>query len=581
MDGRDDAPTRRSYLRGIVATALLPTIAGCSAQQTDSSNSTTETTTATTTDSSDRAPRIRSRQATPRDDGQVLAFHLEGRDEQGLRTAVVSYGDETERTDVEGKTVTLDGEFTDLQRASLSDGPGRVRFRLVNAAGEETTTTLVPDETAPELLDFSAEPTENAGEIALLLEGQDDVGLEHVAGLLGEETQFEESVSGKQEYSTEQVVSAPEDASFQQNTVTASLEDWNGNTTESEAETYVRKYDVMDDTRLDVGAVYIPWAGDKFGKCIDRAEPAIGRYDDPIAPETTSKHIDQMQGHGITNVLFNFNGTEGDRQSVERFVDSGLSDEIALRPFYTVKDYRWEPDNQAVDWKKDVLPNDMSFIRENILSRESAFTYDGRPVFNIWNAVALPWDEAYHDRIMEEWGSYAEFTADIREHLRVDGTDPFIIGGVTGDATDGFENSKPQIPRFLKELDGTTTWVAGSAWGEDNQATWEEVISYVEENFEGHRSFVEQHDMEFIPMVFPGFDDRMNACWGQDRLTPRSQNDFADLLEVADEYRTTDMIDIATWNDWTEGSQIEPGSFRGTDYGTAYLEVVEEFQQPD
>jgi len=247
--------------------------------------------------------------------------------------------------------------------------------------------------------------------------------------------------------------------------------------------------------------------------------------------------------------------------------------------------------DEAPDWKERLSldPNIVEDIEERhadarqsnieLLGRDNAFTYEGRPVVNIWNASAIPWDDGYHSRIMEEWGSYAEFTAEIREHLRIDGTDPFIIGGVTSDATDGFENRKPRVPRFLRELDGTTTWVGGSAWGEDNQATWEDVIPYVEENYEGHRSFVDNHDMEFIPMVFPGFDDRMNTCWGQDRLTPRSQEHFVDLLELADEYRTTDMIDIATWNDWTEGSQIEPGTFRGTDYGTEYLDIVKDFQK--
>jgi len=38
------------------------------------------------------------------------------------------------------------------------------------------------------------------------------------------------------------------------------------------------------------------------------------------------------------------------------------------------------------------------------------------------------------------------------------------------------------------------------------------------------------------------------------------------------------MINIATWNDWGEGTQIEPGIHEGTDFGTEYLEKVVQFQ---
>jgi len=80
-------------------------------------------------------------------------------------------------------------------------------------------------------------------------------------------------------------------------------------------------------------------------------------------------------------------------------------------------------------------------------------------------------------------------------------------------------------------------------------------------------------------MVFLGFDDRGNQCWGGDRYIHRNVDRFGEMLTLADEYRTTNRIDIATWNDWAEGTHIEPGSFRGKDYETDYLEEIQAFQQ--
>jgi hypothetical protein len=34
-----------------------------------------------------------------------------------------------------------------------------------------------------------------------------------------------------------------------------------------------------------------------------------------------------------------------------------------------------------------------------------------------------------------------------------------------------------------------------------------------------------------------------------------------------------------TWCDWAEGTQVEPGTFRGEDYGTDYVEQIAEAQR--
>lgn len=570
--------TRRTYLQTLLATGVVTSIAGCNSSQ----NTPNTETTNTPTETPNQAPRILASDATPEDNGTTLAVSLEGEDDHELDLARIEYGERTIEENPEGASVELNEELTDLATTDLDTTPGQVTFLLRDTAGKETRASVYPDETAPELQTFAVEPTENAGEVAVRLEGRDETALRHAAMLIGEQAPLRKTVSGQAEYSTDQRVSAPEDAQFHQNTVTASLTDWNGNSTESEEETYIRKYDVMDDPRLNIGVNYLLWAGDKFGKCMPlaKAEPSIGHYDDPISPETTSKHIDQMQGHGITNVLINFNGTQGDRRSLKQFTDSQLATDIELRPIYAIKDYRWNPDRTDRNWKDNVVPSDMKFLRDHILSRDNVVTHDGRPVVNIWNAAMIPWDEDYHSGVMEEWGDYESFTEDIRSNLRVEGgEEPFLIGGITGGtAYSGVENSKPQIPAFLRTLDATTSW---TAWGprQDSPAYWEDVLPWVKQNYEGHRTFTDKHDMEFVPMVFPGFNHEMNTCWGSGGVIPRGLNGFEKLLELADEYRTTEMVDVATWNDWTEGSQIEPGKYKGNEYGPEYLQSIKEYQR--
>lgn len=558
---------RRDVIKSLAAAGTV-SIAGC---QEDSSNSNN---TSTATAAPDGAPEILAYSARPEANGQTLVVGMEAEDDEGLEYAAVQYGDrKEERTGIEGRKIDLNGELTDLGGSELEENPGQVLYLARDTAGQETRVEEYPDETAPELLNFSAEPTENAGEIALLLEGRDDVGLEEIQLLLGEQPQLQENVSGQQEYSTDQTVDAPEEARFQQNTVAASLKDWNGNTGESEVETYVRRYDVMDETRVNIGAEYFPAGARMFTSCLEEGvetDSRVDDYGDPIRPETTNKHIDQMTGFGIPRVNYTY---EGNEDKLEHFLKSNMIDQIEVGSHYYISEpHFWNEDVES--WKDDLVKPHMNFISDMILRRDNVATQDNRPMFTISNASG-GWTDHKKERIMEEWGSYKNFVDDIRSHLRVDGVDPYIVGGFDSAGEYGYA---PDQEDLATQFDAVTNGKAAPVW-RDGAADWEEMTSHIKENYRGHRKFAENHGLDFLPVVIPGFDDRANTCWGGNRYLPRSQEGFQKMLQLADKYRTISKIDIATWNDWTEGHQIEPGTFRGKDYGTEYLEIIENFQQ--
>lgn len=341
------------------------------------------------------------------------------------------------------------------------------------------------------------------------------------------------------------------------------------------------QHDILKDPRLDIGVNYFPPTGDHMKRCFetDVRDPSVGEYGDPIPPEITDRHIDYMLGFGIERIFFNYNGTDDARNQLSTFLESSRLDDIQVEPFYTVKDFRWTADLSV---KEDILPRDMTDLRDRLLSRDNAATMDGRPTMIIWNTHMLPLMDFTSDRIEAEYGGWESFAEDVKSHLRVDGKDPYIIAGVdTTFAEDPELQYSPEREALITSFDATTTWtVKDGQFGERGEATpWDEAIEYMELAYTHTREFSVTHDMEFIPMVSPGFDERGNQCWGEDRHVPRSVDRFEELLALADKYRTTDRIDIATWNDWAEGTQIEPGSFRGHDYDTAYLSVVKEFQR--
>lgn len=94
------------------------------------------------------------------------------------------------------------------------------------------------------------------------------------------------------------------------------------------------------------------------------------------------------------------------------------------------------------------------------------------------------------------------------------------------------------------------------------------------------RQFATDHELDFIPTVMARFDDQANNRWGENRYVPRAPGHLWDTLALAEQYRTVEKVNVATFNDWAEGTQIEPGTFRDKSYGADYLKRIYWFHDP-
>ena len=77
-----------------------------------------------------------------------------------------------------------------------------------------------------------------------------------------------------------------------------------------------------------------------------------------------------------------------------------------------------------------------------------------------------------------------------------------------------------------------------------------------------------------IPAVWPGFDDRRVHGWGQGpRFTPHEDGKTYELTWNYALASEMPVIQVATWNDWFEGTIIEPS----VENGTRYLNMTRHF----
>lgn len=331
--------------------------------------------------------------------------------------------------------------------------------------------------------------------------------------------------------------------------------------------------DQTSDERVDVAAVYIPFVGSWWDDCAtDAHQPALGRYE-MAQGEVVNRHVAWMREYGISTAMFNWSVMDDD-EYFQNFIAAERSSEVELEMFYQIGNaLKWRGDRTV----KEQIDRHAEYIREEFFSRENLRSREGRPVVSCWDVDSLAWggNEVMADvkeGILDQWGSFDAFVEYFRSKLTVDGTEPYLIGDFHDHAIGGYP---VEYAELNAQFDAAMNWTGKLRDGET--VPWDEAYEYVKETYEATRRFTDEHGMDFVPTVFPGFDDRPNTCWESERHVPRDPDHLADLLELADEYRTVDRINLATFNGWPEGHHVEPGTFDGRDYGTAYLNVIEEF----
>ena len=82
--------------------------------------------------------------------------------------------------------------------------------------------------------------------------------------------------------------------------------------------------------------------------------------------------------------------------------------------------------------------------------------------------------------------------------------------------------------------------------------------------------------------VWPGFDDRPNSCWGSSRLIER-RNDtvYNSTWSFVNNYSGSlplKWVVIETWNDWNEGTEIEPSIESGYQYLKSTITNINTFK---
>ncbi len=273
-------------------------------------------------------------------------------------------------------------------------------------------------------------------------------------------------------------------------------------------------------------AVYEPWFGDR-----DHIDVGYSSQD----PVRLRQQVEQAKGLGISGFVVDWYGKR------KPFLDGAyakLQRVAAENQFKVVLMYD-EPEGlprQATEYALDSLQYAYeTYIGPNAAHREAYLTYNGRPVVFVW--------PRHQDTDWER----------IRKYVNTWESPPILI-------------MQDDFPRHSAAFDGYFAWVqpGEKGWQTDGSNRG---LEYLEGFY--RRMQKEYPDKIAVGAAWPGFDDHL-ASWGQGRyMDARCGDTFDDTLRVFRRYydksNPLEFLLVVTWNDYEEGTAIEPGISRCND----------------
>lgn len=309
-------------------------------------------------------------------------------------------------------------------------------------------------------------------------------------------------------------------------------------------------------------AYYYPWyqAGD-WSRHDYVGTPKLGKYGTD-SPDVVEQHIKWAADHGIDGLMVSWWGKD---HLTEKHIQSGLLNASNLTRtrfavFYESLGLLDVADGQSdgvVDFGKtevmDALIADFRHLAENYFEHPQYLKLTGRPVVGM-----------YVTR------TFRGFTKAHLGQLRsAIGLDIYVIAD---EAFLGDQSSPATARNGIGVFDAYTAY---NIFENVNVRDGDTALTYQSrEAFPIFREWARH--TTFIPAVFPSYQDFRGH-----KPLPGSPADFATLIDAAStiamksDPSTRPMLLITSFNEWWEGTTIEPAS----EYDTKYLDVIQQFKR--
>ena len=261
--------------------------------------------------------------------------------------------------------------------------------------------------------------------------------------------------------------------------------------------------------------------------------PQLGCYSSNN-PEIITRHIKQIRKAGIGVVVMSWWGKDSfTDKSIRTFLNIahkfGLKITFHIEPIYKT----------TVQFKEH-----LAYLSENYSSHPAFYKVNEKPFYYIYDSYKLNY---------RKWHSI--MSPDSESSIRNTPLDAIFISLWTLRLDGEFA--------VVSGFDGVYTYYGsdGYAFG-STSSNWQYMSEYANEN-----------DMIFVPCVGPGYIDTRIRPWNERTTRSREKGQYYEKMFINAVNANPDFIGITSFNEWHEGTQIEPAipkkipSFTYEDYG--------------
>ena len=312
-------------------------------------------------------------------------------------------------------------------------------------------------------------------------------------------------------------------------------------------------------SNFTLGASYMSFWGDTLlGWTVPTTHTSLlGEYSssDPIAADWQVKWAVE---HGINFFYLDFGWIRP-----YDYIDEGARDGLLSCSFISylnISIFYFPDPVVGSSWSggESVLYADFDFLAQNYFSHSSYASYNESLIVIFTN----------FNTYIDEWGTSKtiEVFNNLKANMSTDyGVDLYIVAAFWPQTT------QSTVQNFLSVVDSATIWGCDTIIDYSNDITFSDYMVKTKNYFDYWGNLTTNIGIPFVPLIAPGFDN-----------TPYNPSDpwivyrdivlFEEMCNYSKIYATTpfELILFFTWNDFHEGTAIEPT----VEYGFQYLDVI-------
>lgn len=273
---------------------------------------------------------------------------------------------------------------------------------------------------------------------------------------------------------------------------------------------------------------------------------------DSLSNIDRQKHFSDAEKGGVDYFVMPYT-SELSNDNIQKTLDANTSS-VKWVLNYSLSQLNATNDSPLTGLKLTKLLDDFNNLATLYITKDNYYKVNGKPLIII-NALNLSANTAQSI-------NFGEVVAALKNSLKAQGIEAYVVG----EMTTGW--IPPQrYANAIKAMDAVTL----SNWGTDNYDRSNFFPSFLDLNWKNWTDSLSKWEVDFIPNILPGFDDKLTNVNSKLYVLERSSDFYNDLTNVAKRNMgTSRIVLIHSWNDVSKLTGIEPKA----PYGNTYIDIT-------